>query len=130
MAIVGSGKRRWTVVLVTLALLVGFAAGWFLSPGRLRYLLEARTPVAITDKQGTLVATLPAGTPMVAASRPRPGDEIGWWACVPIALGTGDEASALVTSTPESVSRVPWVMTLNGLNPSKVKPAASTETPK
>ena len=131
MAMVERGKRRWTVVvLVALASLVSFSAGWLLSPGRLRYLVKTRTPLAITDKQGVLVATLPVGTPMVASSRPRAGDDIGWWACVPVALGTGDEASTLVTDAPESVNRVPWVMTLNGLDPSKVKPAAPPETPK
>lgn len=104
-------------MLVVALMAISFAAGWQLSPDRFPYLYRTRAGMLVTDATGKVLAAVPIGTPLLSRSRVVQGGDIGWWACVPVAMGTMAEAERLVTASPESPKRIPWDLAFNGVSP-------------
>lgn len=118
---------KWIVILVLMA--ASFFAGWQLSPGPFRYVYRTSARTLITDSSGKTLTELPSGTPMLARSQITGGADLGWWACVPVAMGTMNEAGRLVSAAPERPGRIPWIITLNGVSPVEARRDTGKERP-
>jgi hypothetical protein len=111
---------KWGLAVLVL-MGASFIAGWQLSPGPFRYVYRISAQTLVTDLSGKVLAELPSGTPMLAQSKITGNADLGWWACVPVAMGTMNEAKRLVSKAPEQPKRIPWIITLNGISPADAR---------
>jgi len=88
-------------------LAVGFAAGWFLSPGAFRHWYKSSKEIVLVDMvdgKPRIIGRIPKGTLMVADRRLPQHGEIGWWGYFPVLLGTETEAREVLADTGERVT--------------------------
>jgi hypothetical protein len=88
-------------------LMLGLVAGWLLSPGPFRHWYKSSREIVLVDIVGgkqRISGRIPKGTLMVADRRLPAHGEIGWWAYVPVLLGTETEARQVVGETRERVT--------------------------
>jgi hypothetical protein len=97
---------RQLLILVG-GLVLGVIAGWLLSPGPFRHWYKSSREIVLVDIAGgkqRIIGRIPTGTLMVAERRLPAHGEVGWWAYVPVLLGTETEARQVVAETAEKVT--------------------------
>jgi hypothetical protein len=85
-------EHMMVLLEIAMALLLGLAVGWRLSPGRYRHFYRTTKPIRVLTKDSRPLCTLPAGTPMLSEIELLPVSDRGWWAYVPIQFDDMQEA--------------------------------------
>jgi hypothetical protein len=103
------------VFLFVLGLFAGALIAWAVMPRPHRFVYRTTGPVALADKNGVHLGTIPQGTPLLSEEEVSPGADLGWSGSIPVYLGSMDEAALLVSSSNEKPSLV--APTVNGHRP-------------
>ncbi len=89
------------VLGLLIGLVAGFIAARYVLPQFTGATFETAEAITLSDENGTQLAIMPAGRPVLSLTSRTFKPDTGWWGCLPVLFSDGFQARELLRSSPK-----------------------------